>query len=77
MHARLRIQDFPTGKNFSFNIIGDKLLLNFNWCEISAIICNFTCEITNKPHTNQRGLRFFSGKLFYKSNRKLSGVCIA
>ena len=29
MHARLRIQDFATGKNFSFNILGDELLLKF------------------------------------------------
>ena len=44
--ARLRGQDFATGKNFSFN------------------------------QCHKRVLRFFSGKVFYKSNRKLfSCVC--
>ena len=47
--ARLRGQDFATGKNFSFN----------------------------QCHTKSFAF-FFSGKLFYKSNRKLfSCVCIA
>ena len=46
--ARLRGQDFATGKNFSFN----------------------------QCHTKSFAF-FFSGKLFYKSNRKLfSCVCI-
>ena len=46
---KLRVQDFATGKNFSFN----------QWL-------------------NKRVLLFFSRKLFYKSNRKLSScVCIA
>ena len=46
---KLRVQDFATGKNFSFN----------------------QCS-------KQERFAFFSGKLFYKSNRKLfSCVCIA
>ena len=32
--------------NIKHNIIGDELLL---WREISALICNFTCEITKLP----------------------------
>ena len=32
-------------KVMQYNIMGDKLLLNF-WREISALIYNFTCEIT-------------------------------
>ena len=48
--ARLRVQDFVTGKNVSFN----------------------------QSHDKEFYLIFFSGRLFYKSNRKLfSGVCIA
>ena len=46
---KLRVQDFATGKNFSFN----------------------QCS-------KQERFAFFSGKLFYKSNRKLfSCVCIS
>ena len=46
---KLRVQDFATGKNFSFN----------QWFK-------------------QESLAFFSGKLFYKRNRKLfSCVCVA
>ena len=38
------------------NIISDKLLLNF-WREISALIYNFTCEITKLPsHTPLRAI---------------------
>ena len=47
--SKLRVQDFATGKNFSFN----------------------QCS-------KQESFAFFSGKLFYKSNRKLfSCVCIS
>ena len=42
------------------NIIGDELLLNF-WREISALICNFTCEITKLPWQPFRTLQCQNG----------------
>ena len=43
--------------NYYYNIMGDELLLNF-WREISAFICNFTCEITKLPWQPTIRLRY-------------------
>ena len=47
---------------FEGNIIGDELLPNFG--QISALICNFTCEITKLPWQPALRLRFKMAKKF-------------
>ena len=67
--AKLRVQDFATGKNFSFNQCHNKAFcaLRFSLVRISLLISAIT-----------KCFAFFSGTLFYESNRKLfSCVCIA
>ena len=52
--------------DFLYNIIGEKLLLNLIWREISALIYNFACEITRLPWQSSVRLSAKMASIFCK-----------